>query len=178
MPRLWPVSILLPTHSGLEAWASRSAWGRGAGKDSPAAACESGSAPCPATSRVVVSLEGRKFRDTVGILNKDQACSWPILAGGRVDSKLRLSLACLWSRAWHTADTPGWFAGQPNGPGSPTAQLAGSAPGMGGKESVRFPRALVTGLASKLEMFQVGTEVPRVQESSCPVLQLQPSWIL
>lgn len=42
-----------------------------------------------------------------------------------------------------------------DGSGSPIAQLAGSAPGMGGKESAQFPRALVTGLASESGVFHV-----------------------
>lgn len=55
-------------------------------------------------------------------------------------------LARLWSRARQRLQTG--LLTNPNGPGGPTAQLAGSAPGTGGKESVQFPRALVTGLAS------------------------------
>lgn len=44
-----------------------------------------------------------------------------------------------------------------DGSGSPIAQLAGSAPGMGGKESAQYPRALVTGLASESGVFHVET---------------------
>lgn len=42
----------------------------------------------------------------------------------------------LWSHAWYTAEAQQYLLTKPNGPGSPTAQLAVSAPGMGGKESV------------------------------------------
>lgn len=31
-----------------------------------------------ASSRVVVNLEGRNFRDRVGAANKDKTCSWVI----------------------------------------------------------------------------------------------------
>ena len=98
------------------------------GETAAAASCESGFAPCLAISRVVVSLEGRNFRDTVGVPNKDEACSWRLLAGHLrpgTDKKLPalrtqdLSLVCLWSRAWHTAQTPGVFAGRPKALAAP-----------------------------------------------------------
>ena len=44
-----------------------------------------------------------------------------------MDEKLlALQSQGLWSHACYTAETLGMFAGQPNSPGSPTAQQAGS----------------------------------------------------
>lgn len=55
-----------------------------------------------------------------------------------------------------------------DGLGVPTAQLAGSAAGMGDKESAQVLRALVTGLASKLGVFHVETGAPVVRRAATP----------
>ena len=69
--------------------------------------------------------------------------------------------------ACHTAETPGMFAGQPNGPGSPTAQLVGSAPGPGGKKISQVPKSSAYWSTSKL-----GMGAPGVQESCYPSCSL------
>lgn len=113
-----------------------------------------------AIDRVVFSLEGGNFRDMVGAPNKDMACSCPLLAG-EAPGALRqgLNLACLWSWAWHMAEAPATF--------SPTAELAGSAPGTCVKEGAQSPRALVTGLASPSGAFHAGSGAQVVWECSC-----------
>lgn len=77
-----------------------------------------------ACDRVAISLEGRNVRNT-----GHQTKTWPAadpsqpdhLRPGR-DEKLlalrrqSLNLACLWSRAWHTAEAPDRFADQPEWP--------------------------------------------------------------
>lgn len=123
VPRLRPVSVLLPTYGGLgtsPAAVPRARYRERQLQLHPLPGHQPGSHQRAGTS-------GTQW----GSPNKDGACNWPWGQGWTRSSWRSRGRAS--SHAWHTAETPG--AGQPNGPGSPTAQLVGFAPSPGGSQS-------------------------------------------
>lgn len=85
-----------------------------------------------------------------------------------MDEKLlALQSQGLWSHACYTAETLGMFAGQPNSPGSPTAQQVGSAPGPGGKKNQSGSQELCL-----LVDFQIGNGGSRGPGELLPLLLL------
>lgn len=123
MPCLWPVSVLLPTHSGLgtgPAAVPKARYREHQLQLHPLPGHQPGSHQRAGTS-------GTQWDSP----NKDGACNWPWGQGWTRSSWRSRGRAS--SHAWHTAETPG--AGQPSGPDSPTAQLVGFAPSPGGNQS-------------------------------------------